>query len=545
MSATEVVIRLLGEVSLMLWGIHMVRSGVLRALGGPLRRWMARGLGGRAGAFAFGAAVTLALQSSTATAMMATSFAGEGAVGLTTALAVMLGANVGSALIVQAFSFDISLVFPVFIFAGLVAFRRGARSKARDLGRAAIGIGLVLLALNLLKQTVQPAEGAAAVRELLRELTLDPALNLVLAAALTWAAHSSVAIMLFIISLAASGTLAPEAALAMTLGANLGGAFNPLLEAGVANPLKLRLAAGNFASRLLGCALALPLLAPIARAFAATVLPAGEIPAAFHLAFNAILALAFMPLLPLLKSLLTRAIASAPDPDDPANPKYLARSAIDSPVVALTNAGRESLRTADAVEAMLKNARDAFVARDRSRAAEVDASERVVTSLNDGIERYLSGIDSDMLGEADVRRLAAILNFNSAMKRSGDLIQRGLMRTASRMNKALLVFAPDTLTDIDALLERLIDDLRLCVAVFATGDIEAARKLAGEKEYFRERERIASERRQQRVRAGAAAIDGGLDLDVMRDLKAIAAELVATAYPTLEKSGMLRQSRLT
>jgi len=119
------------------------------------------------------------------------------------------------------------------------------------------------------------------------------------------------------------------------------------------------------------------------------------------------------------------------------------------------------------------------------------------------------------------------------------------MRTASRMNKALLVFAPDTLTDIDALFVRLMDDLRLCVAVFATGDIEAARKLAGEKEHFRERERLAGERRQQRVRAGAAAIDGGLDLDVMRDLKAIAAEFVATAYPTLEKSGMLRQSRLT
>ena len=545
MSATEVVIRLLGEVSLMLWGIHMVRSGVLRALGGPLRRWMAGGLGGRAGAFAFGAAVTLALQSSTATAMMATSFAGEGAIPLTTALALMLGANVGSALIVQAFSFDISLVFPIFIFAGLVAFRRGARSKARDLGRAAIGIGLVLLALNLLKQTAQPVEGAMAVRDLLRELTLDPALNLVLAAALTWAAHSSVAIMLFIISLCASGALSPIAALGMTLGANLGGALNPLLEASGANPLKLRLAAGNFASRLLGCALALPLLQFIARGFAATGLGSGEIPAAFHLLFNAVLALAFMPLLPLLEKLLTRAFAAAPDPDDPASPKYLARSTIESPVVALTNAARESLRTADAVETMLGCAREAFVGRDRARGAEVDINERVVKSLNEGIERYLSTIDSDALNETDGRRLAAILNFNSAMKRSGDLIQRGLMRTAGRMNKALLAFSPETLAAIDALHGRLIDDLRLCVAVFATGDIEAARKLAGEKEHFREMERIASERRQQRVRAGAAATDGGLDLDVMRDLKAIAGEFVATAYPTLEKSGMLRQSRLT
>jgi phosphate:Na+ symporter len=137
MSATEVVIRLLGEVSLLLWGIHMVRSGILRAVGGPLRRWMARGLGGQTGAFAFGAAVTLALQSATATAMLATSFAGEGAIGLAPALALMLGANVGSALIVQAFSFDVSLVYPLFIFAGLVLFRRRAPRRARDFGRGA------------------------------------------------------------------------------------------------------------------------------------------------------------------------------------------------------------------------------------------------------------------------------------------------------------------------------------------------------------------------------------------------------------------------
>lgn len=544
MSATEVIIRLLGEVSLMLWGIHMVRSGVLRGLGGPLRRWMARGLGGRPGAFAFGAAVTLALQSSTATAMMATSFAGEGAIGLVSALAVMLGANFGSAVIVQAFSFDISLVFPIFLFAGLVLFRRGGHSKARDLGRAAIGVGLVLLALNLLKQTTQPAEGATAVQDLLRQLTLDPALNLVLAAVLTLAAHSSVAIMLFIISLSASGVLSPVAALAMTLGANLGGALNPLLEASRANPLKLRLAAGNFTTRLAGCAIALPLLTPIARGFAATVLGAGEIPAAFHLAFNGALALAFMPLLPLMEKLLTRVIAASPDPDDPANPKYLARSAIESPVVALTNAARESLRTADAVEGMLRNAREAFLGRDRSRAVEVAVNERVVNSLNDEIEHYLAGIDSDALGDKDGRRLAAILTFNSAMRRCGDLIQRGLMRTASKMNKTHLTFAPETLGDIDALHTRLIDDLRLCVAVFATGDIEAARRLAGEKEHFRDMERAANERRQQRVRTGIPATDGGFDLDVMRDLKAIAGEIVATAYPMLEQSGMLRQSRL-
>src|SRR5579862_3147092 len=122
MSATEVVVHMMGEIALLLWGIHMVRTGVLRAYGGPLRRWVAARLGSRPRAFLFGAGVTLALQSSTATALMTVSFVDSGAIPLAVALAALLGANVGSALIAQVFSFDISLVYPVLLFLGLVAF---------------------------------------------------------------------------------------------------------------------------------------------------------------------------------------------------------------------------------------------------------------------------------------------------------------------------------------------------------------------------------------------------------------------------------------
>jgi phosphate:Na+ symporter len=228
MSATHLIINIVGEIALLLWGIHMVQSGVTRVFGSDLRSALGRGLRTRFHAFLVGLGVTAALQSSTATALMAMSFAGAGAVDLVPALAVMLGANVGTTLIVQVLSFDITLVFPVLIAAGVFIFRRARGTRFGDLGRVAIGLGLMLLSLHLLAESIRPSEHAAPVRDLLAALTQEPLLNLAVAAALTWAAHSSVVIVLAVTSLATAGLLGPEATLAMVLGANIGSAINPV-----------------------------------------------------------------------------------------------------------------------------------------------------------------------------------------------------------------------------------------------------------------------------------------------------------------------------
>jgi len=124
---------------------------------------------------------------------MAASFVNEGAVTLVPALAIMLGANVGTTLIVQVLSFNVSAVAPVLFVLGLVAFRSGGRSRLKDMGRVSIGLGLMLLALHILLDTLAPAEDAPSVRALLKLITGDPVFCVLIAAALTWAAHSSVA----------------------------------------------------------------------------------------------------------------------------------------------------------------------------------------------------------------------------------------------------------------------------------------------------------------------------------------------------------------
>src|SRR5271170_8214719 len=319
-----VLLDLMGGVALLLWGLHMVLSGVLRAFGPDLRRFLGKALDNRFSAFGAGLGLTALLQSSTATGLMTASLAADGMVNLVPALAIMLGANVGTTLIVQLLSFDISAVAPVLFVIGLITFRVGGSTLAKALGRIAIGLGLTLLALHILLDTLAPAEDAPAVRALLASITADPVLCIVITAALTWAAHSSVAVVLLIMSLAFSQFVTPEAALALVLGANLGSAINPLLEAGTRGDLaSRRLPVGNLLNRLVGIVLVLPFLHPIARELAAWQPDAARMTAEFHILFNVALAAIFIGLLDAVAWLLVRLLPEKKQTADPSVPRYL------------------------------------------------------------------------------------------------------------------------------------------------------------------------------------------------------------------------------
>src|SRR5436190_1026102 len=304
---TVVLLDLMGGVALLLWGLHMVQSGILRAFGSDLRQLLSRALGNRFAAFAAGFGLTTLLQSSTATALMTASFTAQGVVGLASGLAILLGANVGTTLIVQLLSFNVSAVAPILFIAGVVAFRSGSRSRIKDLGRVSIGLGLVLLALHILLDTLAPAESAPSVRVLLGAITGDPLMCILLAALLTWAAHSSVATVLLIMSLAYSTFITPMAALALVLGANLGSAINPVLEGGHrGDASSYRLPVGNLINRLVGVVLVAPFLQPIADAMRVFQPDMARMTAEFHMAFNVLLAVVFIGLLDPLARLLEK-----------------------------------------------------------------------------------------------------------------------------------------------------------------------------------------------------------------------------------------------
>jgi phosphate:Na+ symporter len=367
---------------------------------------------------------------------MTTSLAADGVVSLVPALAIMLGANVGTTLIVQVLSFNVFAVAPALFIIGLVTFRAGSQGLTRALGRIAIGLGLTLLALHILVDTLAPAEEAPLVGSLLAAVTHDPVLCIVIAAALTWAAHSSVAVVLLIMSLAYSHFVNAEAAFALVLGANLGSAINPLLE-GVshADPANRRLPLGNLINRLAGVLIALPLLPFLAREATALQPDAAKMTAEFHMAFNVALALIFIGLLDPLAWLLKRLLPERKQAADPTLPRYLDEGAVDAPSLAITNAARETLRMGDCIETMLTKVMTAIMANDRKLAGEVSKADNIVDRLTEAIKLYIAKLTRGSLDEREGRRAMEIVSFAINLEHIGDIIDKSLCELAVKKSK--------------------------------------------------------------------------------------------------------------
>jgi phosphate:Na+ symporter len=545
---TIVLLDLIGGVALLLWGLHMVHSGILRAFGPDLRRVLSRALGNRFSAFAAGLGLTAILQSSTATALMTASFTTEGVVALVPALAIMLGANVGTTLIVQVLSFNVAAAAPVLFVLGLVAFRAGGRKWIKDLGRVSIGLGLMLLALHILLDTLAPAEQVPGVRALLGAITGDPLLCVLIAAVLTWVAHSSVAIVLLVMSLAFSQFVTPAAALALVLGANLGSAINPLLEgAHRGDPQSYRLPVGNLVNRLVGVALVLPFLKPIAQ-YGLTLQPdAARMTAGFHVAFNAVLALAFIGLLDPLARLLAKVFPEQKVADNPATPRYLDPGALETPSLALADAAREVLRMGDMIEVMLRQVVTALMTNDRALVTAVSRMDNVVDRLDEAVKLYVAKLTSASLDEPEGRRAMEIVSFSINLEHVGDIIDKNLSELAAKKAKRRLQFSPEGAAELEALHKRILEDLRIAFGVFMSGNIADARKLIRAKAELRHAGIAAAEQHFERLREARAETleTTSIHLDVLRDLKRIHSHICTVAYPVLETAGEIAAHDVT
>ncbi len=542
-----ILLDLTGGVALLLWGLHMVRTGIVRAFGSDLRRFLGMALRNRCVAFVAGMFVTALLQSSTATGLMTASFVSGGTVDLVPALAIMLGANVGTTLIVQVLSFDVSAVAPVLFLIGVIAFKRGGLTRTRDLGRVAIGVGLMVLSLHILLDTLAPAENAPAVRSLLGAMTGEPLLCLLMAAALTWAAHSSVTVVLLVMSLAYSHFITPVAALALILGANLGSAINPFVEGSQGdNPASRRLPLGNLLNRLVGCALVFPFLHPIAQALARIEPNPSRMAADFHTAFNVALALVFILPLDGVAALLTRLLPERVKPSDPSTPLYLDETALATPSVALACAARETLHIGDIIESMLRQTMTALLTDDRKLVAEICRMDDAVDRLDEAVKLYVTQITRESLSQSDGQRAMEIISFSINLEHVGDIIDKNLMELAAKKIKRKVVFSKEGAAELESFHQEVFNNLKLAFSVFMSGDVRIARQLLTEKATLRAAELAAAESHLARLREGRpeSIESSSLHLDVLRDLKRIHSHICSVAYPVLERTGVLQASRL-
>jgi phosphate:Na+ symporter len=526
----------------------MVRTGVARAFGANLRHVIARGTANRYYSFLAGLGVTAVLQSSTATALIASAFASRGLMPLATALAVMLGADVGTTLVAQLLSLKIAWLSSLFIFAGVVMFLGGKVTRWRDMGRIAVGLGLMLLALRLIFAASEPMRDAASIHDVLNAIAGDAVLGILVAALLTWLAHSSLAVVLLVMSLTAVGVVHTPSAFVLVLGANLGGTI-PAILASLSDGVEARrVTVGNAGLKLIGVLVTAPFVGSIAPYLALIESdPARQI-VDFHMFFNLVLAALFLGLTNPVAALVARLLparAGVAD-DDPGRARYLDRSSMESPSVALTCAARETLHMGDIVETMLRQSMTALLTDDRKLVAEVERMDNVVDRLHEAIKLYVTEVTRVNLDEAEGRRATDIITFTTNLEHIGDIIDKNLMELAAKKIKNKRRFSVDGAAELTALHRRVLDNLKLALGVFISSDVKIARLLLDEKVAIRDAERSAAENHLARLREGRIeSIDSSsLHLDVLRDLKRIHSHICAVAYPILDAAGELVPSRL-
>lgn len=541
----DILVNILGGVALMLWGIRMVRTGVTRSFGAELRRVLALSADNSLKGFGVGVAVTALLQSSTATVLIISSFVGRGLVGGAAALAIILGADVGTTVVVQILSFDLTWLSPLLIGIGVITFLTSESSKRRSLARTAIGLGLVLLALSLISQASVPLRENETFGLILQPLSDELLLAVLITAGLTWLAHSSVAVVLFVMSLAGLQVLSIELALAMVLGANLGGAIIPIVATLGEKADGRRVALGNLLMRSSGVlivVIAFPFLQPH---LAMLGDDAARMVANFHTVFNLALALVFLPFVAIVHNLTTKMIAKeAADEDE--GPKYLDPTSLGTPPVALACAAREALSMGDTVREMLAGSLDVFRSNDRKLVREIERADDIVDHLHESIKLYLTRISKEELDRDESERTIEVLSFTTNLEHIGDIIDKNLMELATKKMKKKATFSEAGFKELATFHEHILDNFDLAMNVFMSGDVEMARSLIREKVAVRDLERSYAESHYARIGEGRAdSIEtSALHLDVLRDLKRINGHLTSVAYPILDRAGELTQSRL-
>ncbi|KQP12489.1 Na/Pi cotransporter family protein [Pseudorhodoferax sp. Leaf267] len=539
-------LNLLAAIALLVWGTHTVRTGILRVFGTNLRQVLARSIRNRGTAMASGIAVTALVQSSTATALIVASFVGQGLVKLPLALAVMLGADVGTSLMAVVFSFDLSWLSPLFILVGVVLFIARPATDAGRIGRILIGLGLMLLALRLVSASAAAVTQSSAVKAMLGSLGSDLLLEITLGAVLAIVAYSSLAIVLLTATLAASGAVSLDVALGLVLGANLGSGLLAVLTTARSAVEVRQVPLGNLVFKVIGVAT----IAPLAGLWSHHARPAlGDDATAvvlFHLGFNAAVAVLLLGFTQVAAGWVQQCLPP-PEPAPAAGrPHHLDPSALATPSLAIACATREALHQADVVETMVRGLLQVIQRNDLRLAQELRQLDDTVDALYSAIKYYLTKISREALAEAESRRWADIISFTINMEQIGDIVERVITDIEDKKIRKGYSFSQAGMAEICELHARLVGNLRLSMGVFLHGTERDARKLLEEKARFRDLERAYAGTHLARLRNNTAqSIEtSSLHIDLISELKRINSHICSMAYPILESAGALAPSRL-
>jgi phosphate:Na+ symporter len=529
-------LNLLSAVALLIWGTHIVRTGILRVYGSQLRRVLSQNMSKRPLAFVAGILVTAVVQSSNATAMLVTSFVGQGLMSLTPALAIMLGADVGTAVMSRILTFDLSWLSPLLIFLGVIFFLSRKQTRIGQLGRVGIGLGLIVLALQLIVTAAAPITQAAGVKVLFASLTGDLLLDALVGAMFALISYSSLAAVLLTATLAGAEIISLPVAIGLVIGANIGSGLLAFLSTSMQNVAGRQVALGSLLYKLIGLLLIIPVLTPLVNWMDTLAVSPSSLVISFHVIYNSLRCLIMLPTVGPMGRLCASILPQQAEVNGQTKPRHLDLTALATPSLALANAVRETLRMGDLIDSMLNAMQEVLRGNQTAVTQEVRRLNDDVEVLYNAIKLYLAQMPREDLSDQDNRRWAEIIELAINLELASGLIERMLRKVQQQKTSQRRSFSDVGLEELSGLHEQLMANLRLGLSVFLSGDPESARQLLREKRRFRAQERRLAHAHVSRLqRKIVQSIEtSSLHLELIADMKRLNSMFCSSAYAVLE-----------
>lgn len=541
-----VVLNLAAAAALLIWAVRLVRTGFERAFGGQLLQLLNRSTNSRLSAAATGAAAAILLQSSTAVAILLAGFMSAGSITSAAGLAIMLGADLGSAIVVQLLTSSLSAVTPLLLLIGVLFFLRSARRFLRQVGRILIGLALVFLSLDLIREASAPLVKSEGVNAAMAYLSGDLITAFLLAVVFAWFVHSSVAAVLLFASLAAETVLPEQAAFAMVLGANLGGAFIAFVLTLRSGFDVRRVIIGNLLLRGGGAVIALGWLFWLDTGLFVPGTTALQRTLNVHLAFNGALLLAGLFILKPSVQL----VALFSTQKDLTNCDDV-RSALDPtlkghPIRAFACAQRELVDMGNRIEIMLRETMPLFDQFEETVAEKVQSEQLIVSRMSHHLRVYLSGVHSSEPNEDIGTRAFDLAGVATNLETGADVIARKMVSLARKKHFEKTNFSDEGWRELSDFHDKVLRNVQHGIAVLMSNDIGAARELVVQKEMVRDIEQKFERMHLTRLRQGLVeSIEtSAIHIDLLRSLKMLNTAFAMIAYPLLKEQGKLLESRL-
>lgn len=543
-SGTYELTLILGAATLLLWGVRMARTGVMRVYATQIRRILPRALKNPLLALATGAGAATILQSSIAVAVFTSTLAALGAVPVAGGLLLLLGADAGSAVVAALLTLNLKALWPVLMFVGylLHAIYSDSDSPGKQIGRILLGIAMILVALTFMSQVSSALAASDLIKTIIASLGSELFLALLLFAILTWLAHSSIAILLFWASLVQAGITAdPALIVAAILGINLGNAAPPIIMTWNQAAPARRIVLGHALFKLAGVVLGFIVLRLIDGLYAMIPGEASFRVVILHILFNVFLIVAFAGFVHPVARFLEKFFVGAASPADDFGPRYIpgkGEPGKDSGLLPVTALSREVLRILGTIEHMLEATLEMLISGKSEKAQDIRKMEEKVNALFKAVRAYAVDLTRKGIGERDQRKVTALLRYTASLENAGDVICKTMIGIPETMKKEGKQFSAAGKDELDTLFRYLIGNAQLAAEVIMAWHQETGGALVQRKRDFKKMCYDSSRQHITRLAEGVsnAMESSSAHLDLIADIRWINTQISSIGYEALPES---------